>query len=183
MNLELYFLRSSENKIVTDMIKYAYRLDETAQNVQDFPHLSIYNEFYGLSAKDLGIYAMIDKQVVGAVWSRKLRKEQNSTAFVDENSPVVSVAVLPAFRNAGVGGAMMTQFLQEAGAQYEQLSANVLADSNAIRFYEKFGFERLDHSSKKSFVDGSEIFTMIKKLERKEVVRPRDSYDDSYWIE
>jgi ribosomal protein S18 acetylase RimI-like enzyme len=183
MNLELYFLRSSESKIVSDMIKYAYRLDETDKNVRDFPHLSIYDDFYGLSTKDLGIYAMADKRVAGAVWCRKLAKERNLTAFVDENTPVLSMAVLPEFRNSGVASAMMTQFLQEAGASFESLSANVLADSRAIGFYEKFGFVKLENSDKKSLIDGADIFTMVKKLEFKEVARPKDPYDATYWIE
>jgi ribosomal protein S18 acetylase RimI-like enzyme len=165
---QLYFLRSSEQKIVTDMLKYAY--------VEDTPNLNIYSDFYGLTAKDLGLYALVDNHIAGAIWSRRLNSEHNSTAFVDEKTPVLSMAVLPEFRAKGVGTFMMDQFLQEAGALYEQLSVGVLNNSKTIKFYKKFGFEIVDNSEQK-------IITMIKKLEKKEVFRPTDGYDPTKWMD
>ena len=87
MNKELYFLRSSEQKIVNDMIKYAHP--------KDSENLSIYSDFYGLTAKDLGVY-------------------------------------------------------------------------------EKFGFEK---------ADDSDALVMVKKLEKKAVVRPTDGYDPTRWMD
>ncbi len=52
---QLYFLRSSEQKIVTDMVKYAHS--------KDTPNLKIYSDFYGLTAKDLGLYAIVDNHI------------------------------------------------------------------------------------------------------------------------
>ena len=42
MKPTLYFLRSSEQKIVTDMLHYAMRLDEANKTLIDIPKLSIY---------------------------------------------------------------------------------------------------------------------------------------------
>ncbi len=179
----LYFLRSSEKKIVSDMIHYAYRLDETGKTKDELPSLGVYEEFYGLTTKDLGVYALVDKSVGGAIWTRLLKKEDDSSAFVDEKTPVLSMAVIPSLRNQGVGTLMMNQFLQEAAAVYEQISTHVLIDSKAIKFYEKFGFEKLEGSEEKSCVDGARLMIMIKKLEKKEVVRPSDGYDASYWMD
>ena len=158
MNKELYFLRSSENKIVTDMVEFAY------PDVDG--DLSIYTKFYGLTAKDLGLYALVDNKIAGAVWTRELNN--------DTNTPIMSFAVLPEFRKQGVGIFMIEQFLQEAAAVYEQISIDITHKPKAIKFYEKFGFERLEDSTK---------LIMIKKLEKKEVFRPTDGYDSSYWIE
>lgn len=183
MNPTLYFLRSTEQKIVTDMLHYAYRLDELNRTVANIPELSIYNEFYGFTRKDLGLYALVNNEIAGAIWSRKLNVEHNSQAFVDEQTPVISMAVLPKFRDQKIGSAMLEQFLLEAAALYDQLCVSVLQDSKAINFYKKFGFEILEDNSSKSIVDNKPTFTLLKKLEKKELTRPSDGYDASRWMD
>ena len=163
MSRELYFLRSSEQKIVMDMVKYAYPQDEK--------NLEIYYDFFGSTAKDLGVYALVDKKIAGAIWIRRLNKEHNSSAFVDENTPVLSLAVLREFREKQVGSYMMEQFLQEAGALYERISVDSFADESLMKFYEKFGFTIYENS------------IMVKELQIKEPLRPSDGYDPSKWMD
>lgn len=156
MKKELYFLRSSEGKIVKDMVKYAY--SEGKEN------LNIFTDFYGLTTKDLGLYALVDNKIAGAIWCRELNN--------NHDTPVLSVAILPEFKGEGIGAFMMEQFLQEAGAVYEQITIDITHKPKSISFYEKFGFEKVDDS-----------LVFMKKLEKKEVFRPTDGYDASYWIE
>jgi len=156
MNKELYFLRSSENKIVTNMVKYAYS--------EDMQNLNIYSDFYGLTTKDLGLYALVDNKIAGAIWTRELNNNRDT--------PVLSFAILPEFKGKGVGSFMMEQFLQEAGALYEQISIDITHKPKAILFYEKFGFKKVQ-----------DTFVMIKKLEKKEVFRPTDGYDPTRWMD
>jgi ribosomal protein S18 acetylase RimI-like enzyme len=179
----LYFLRSSEQKITSDMIAYAMRLDTLNKTIQDFPTLDIYTKHYGLSTKDLGLYALYNQTLAGAVWIRLLKEEDKASAYVDSKTPILNIALKPEYRNMGIGSAMLEQFLLEAGAVYEQISVSVLKESPAVSFYEKFGFEKLMASDAKSFLDGSEVFTMLKKLEKKEVQRPTDGYDAQRWME
>ena len=157
MNKELYFLRSSEGKIVKDMVKYAYPLD--------MPNLERFTQFYGLTPKDLGLYALVDNQIAGAIWSRELDGNRDT--------PVLSVAILPEYKHEGIGVFMMEQFLQEAGAVYEQISVDILHKPKALKFYQKFGFESEESGS----------LVLLKKLEKKEVIRPTDGYDGSYWMD
>lgn len=157
MNKELYFLRSSEQKIVNDMVKYAYP--------EDKQNHSLFTDFYGLSQKDLGLYALVDNEIAGAVWSRILK---------DENTPVMSVAIIPKFRAKGIGSFMIEQFLQEAGEVYDQISIDISSQPESEKFYEKFGFERVENSNN---------VVMLKKLERKAVVRPSDGYDPTRWMD
>jgi len=165
MTPTLYFLRSSESKIVKDMTKIAHPdLDDT----------TIYSDFYGLSTKDLGLYALIDNSIVGAIWSRKLNAEHNAAAFIDENTPVLSMVILPEFRGKGIGSAMMSQFLLEAGEVYEQLSILVKEEEKTVKFFEKFDFVTTPNNANK---------TMLKKLEKKEIVRPTDGYDPRKWMD
>lgn len=179
----LYFLRSSEQKIATDMLRYSMRLDQLNKSLTDFPALNIYEKFYGLSAKDLGLYALVDNKIAGAVWIRLLKADDGAMAYVDANTPVLNIAVIPEFREKGIATAMLEQFLQEAGSVFEQISVSLLQDSHAVRLFEKFGFTKMPASEGKSPIDGKDVFTMLKKLQKKEVVRPTDGYDPRRWMD
>ncbi len=184
MNTTLYFLRSSEQKIVTDMLHYAMRLDEVDKSLADIPKLAIYEEFYGFTSKDLGLYALVDNQLAGAVWIRRLNADHGSNGYVDDNTPILTIAVLPAFRGLGIGSKMMEQLLIEAGALYERISVSVVSHSRAIGFYERHGFvAHSDGPKEKSFVDGSDALTMTKTLHKAEVKRPTDGYDPRRWMD
>ena len=173
MKIELYFLRSSESKIVTNMLGDAYQLNQRNKTLDALPKLKKMSDFYGLTTKDLGLYAMYEKKVVGAIWSREL----------DSKIPTISMAVLPEFQRKGIGSQIMEQFLQEAGAAYEKIEVKVLKESEAVNFYKKFGFLEIDNSELKSIVDESITITLNKELEQKAVIRPKDNYNASYWMD
>jgi len=155
MSKELYFLRSSEQKIVIDMFKIAH--PNTPQE------LDKYTKYYGLTTKDLGLYALVDKEIAGAIWSRKLNPDE---------APRLSVAIVPKFKGTGIGAFMMEQFLQEAAALYEEIQVDISQKPKAIKFYEKF-----------DFIQNSDTLLLSKKLEKKEVFRPSDGYDPRRWMD
>ncbi len=155
MSRELYFLRSSEQKIVVDMFKYAH--PNTPQE------LSKYTDFYGFTNKDLGLYALVDNEIAGAIWSRRLNHDE---------TPRLSVAIIPKFKGQGVGSFMMEQFLQEAASLYDALEINITEKQKSMKFYEQFGFEKEEGS-----------YLLRKELEKKEVLRPTDGYDPSRWMD
>lgn len=173
MNIQLYFLRSSEQKIVSDMIHYAYNLNVFGKTLADFPHLDIHKNFFGLTKRDLGLYALVDNKIAGAIWARDF----------GDGIPVVSMAVLPEFRLQGIGSSMMSQFLLETAEVYEQINVTLFLDSPTIKFYEKFGFVTLEGSNQKSSINGADVITMTKKLEKKKVQRPSDGYDPRRWMD
>ena len=156
MSRELYFLRSSEQKIVKDMVKFAYPSDTTK--------LDKFWEYYGLTTKDLGLYALVDNEIAGAVWTRES----------ESGKPIMSFAIVPKFKGKEVGSFMLNQFLQELGAMYEEVTINISHKLKAIAFYEKFGFEKVENTEK---------LVMKKKLEKKEVIRPTDGYDPTRWMD
>ncbi|MEA1982153.1 MAG: GNAT family N-acetyltransferase [Campylobacterota bacterium] len=165
MTPTLYFLRSSESKIVKDMTKYAY---------PNLENNSIYSDFYGLTTKDLGLYALVDNVLAGAIWSRRLNTEHKAEGFLDEQTPVLSIYVLPEFRDRGIGQSMMNQFLLEAAEVYEGVSVSVLDDAKVISFLKKFNFVN---------VKTSPSSVMKKELKKKEVIRPSDGYDPRRWMD
>ena len=154
MTPTLYFLRSSESKIVKDMTQYAH---------PDSDNLEIYHNFYGLTTKDLGLYALINNKITGAIWTRKLNNDE---------IPILSLAVLPEFRGQGLATAMMEQFLIELSAVSELISVNTYNNDTSINFYTKFGFS---HHSEENI--------MTKTLEKQEIVRPTDGYDPRKWMD
>jgi GNAT superfamily N-acetyltransferase len=148
----LYFLRSSESKIVQNMTKYAHK---------EADNLNIYYDFYGLTPKDLGLYALVDSTIVGAIWTRELNSK----------TPRLSLAVLPEYRKQGVATAMMEQFLVEISAVSEVMIAQTYANEQLIQFYTKFGFTQEKDS------------LMKKTLQKKEIIRPSDGYDPRKWMD
>jgi len=183
MNPTLYFLRSSEQKIATDMLKYAYRLDEIDKSVEDFSELEIFSKFYGLSSKDLGLYALSEHNIAGAAWIRLLKEEDNAIGFVNKATAVLTLGVKPEFRGKGIATAMLEQLLLEAGAVFEQISVSVLNNEKAISYFKKFGFVEVENSLGKSPVDESEVVTMVKEISKERVVRPSDDYDPRKWMD
>ncbi|MDQ7044818.1 MAG: GNAT family N-acetyltransferase [Sulfurimonas sp.] len=151
MSRDLYFLRSSEQKIIETLVSIAHPKDNE--------DLEKYTKFYGLTTKDLGLYALVNNKVAGAIWSRK---------------GVMSVAIVPEFKGTGIGSYMMEQFLLEAATMHSELSIDISHKAKSLKFYEKFGFEMQENSTS---------LILIKKLERKEIIRPTDGYDPSRWMD
>jgi ribosomal protein S18 acetylase RimI-like enzyme len=183
MKPTLYFLRSSEQKIATDMLHYAYRLDKMDKKLQDFPELDIYCRFYGLSSKDLGLYALCEHKIAGGVWIRLLKEDDKAEGFVDEKTPILTIAVKPEFRKIGIGSAMLEQLFLEAGALFERMSVSVLDNEKSVSFFKKHGFVEVENSMGIHPVDGTEVITMIKELPKERVVRPTDGYDPQKWMD
>lgn len=166
------------------MLHYAMRLDVVNQSLSDIPKLSIYHEFYGFTSKDLGLYALVDNQLAGAVWIRRLNADHGSNGYVDDHTPILNCAVLPEFRNQGIGSQMLEQLFIEAGALYENISVSVVQDSPAVHFYEQHGFIRHEGDTlEQSFVDDKQVVTLIKKLQKAAVIRPTDGYDPRRWMD
>jgi len=183
MSLELYFLRSSEQKIVTDMLYYSQKVNETDKKLEDFPQLEIYHNFYGLTPKDLGLYAMKNAEVCGAVWYRRLNASHNSNGFLNEETPVINIAVKPQFRGEGVATFMMEQFLQEVANTYKHVSVSVSENPKSIAFFEKFGFYVVKGSQHQSYITQEDSVVMKKDLELQEIIRPSDGYDPRKWMD
>lgn len=169
MTPTLYFLRSSEEKIIQNMLKFTQGNNP------------IYADFFGHSDNDLGLYALVENKIAGAIWCRCLKEEQNAAGFINEQTPVLHLVVLKEFQSKGIGTFMMEQFLQEAGALYEQISVAFTYESQEPKFYEKFGFsEHLNAAEKNS---NNTTTVLVKSLEKKEIIRPTDGYDPRRWMD
>lgn len=57
-----------------------------------------------------------------------------------EELRIVNIALLPQFRNSGIGSALLQKNFDEAAATKKPLRLRVLKGSRAVRFYERLGF-------------------------------------------
>ena len=161
MNIELYFLRSSEHFIVKDLLRYAARLDESGETLNDHPYLEQYHRNYGNYNGDIGVYIFVDNKVAGGAWVRMLL---NGFGHIDTSTPELAFAVLPEYRNQGLGTMILEQLMKEVAKVYPQMSLSVRENNPVINLYERLGFEKVD-GSEQTNTAGSISFTMIKKLE------------------
>jgi ribosomal protein S18 acetylase RimI-like enzyme len=116
--------------------------EEPAAAVQSDPILARYVEGWGRIG-DIGVIAERDNKPVGAAWCRLFRKETPGWGWIDEEIPEISVAVLPEFRQKGVGTSLLTRLLEVAGENYKVVSLAVRSTNPAFRLYLRLGFRVL----------------------------------------
>ncbi len=114
------------------------------------PALSKYVAGWG-QPDDLGFVALdtINQQPIGAAWARLLKGELKGYGWVDDQTPELSIAILPAWRGKGVGTKLLKQLIDAAQSHYTALSLSVSPDNPARLLYARLGFEVIhstDHS-------------------------------------
>ena len=130
-------------RFLRDMLRHAYywRMSESA----DLP-VARYVLNWGRPG-DEGLVALDDANPVGAAWFRLFPREEAGFGFVDEQTPELTIAVVPSRRGRGFGHELMTGLLERARrAGYERLSLSVEKDSPAVSLYERYGFRRVGES-------------------------------------
>ena len=87
--------------------------------------------------------ALSDNKPIGAVWYRLFDETDKGYGFVDSETPELGIAILPDFRQQGIGAILMKEIIQQARFDgYKSLSLSVDPDNHlAVRLYEKLGFE------------------------------------------
>lgn len=143
MEKELYFLRSSEQYLAKELLLYAANFDETKKSLEEYPSLEQYHREYGAFNGDIGVYLIADKKAAGGAWVRLLA---NGFALVDHDTPELIFAVMPEYRNQGIGTLILQQLFIEVAKLYPQISLSVKKDSRAIALFERLGFMVLEDS-------------------------------------
>lgn len=57
---------------------------------------------------------------------------------------IIDIAILPEYRNQGIGSAILRDLLSEAAAAHKPVRIHVEMHNRALRFYERLGFRRSD---------------------------------------
>ena len=111
----------------------------------DIP-LTRYTDNWGRPG-DVAVIALETGNRVGAAWLRRFGGSAPGYGFVDEQTPELSISVVPSRRRHGVGQELLEALLERARAEgHAAVSLSVEKDSPAVAFYERNGFERVGES-------------------------------------
>ena len=115
-----------------------------SRDVLQTPDLAKYVQGWGLTS-DRGFIA-IDAQIpIGAAWYRLFTADNKGYGYVDDNTPEMALAILPQYRNKGIGKSLIIRLLEQAKADgYQQISLSCdPTNANALHLYQKLGFEQV----------------------------------------
>ncbi|HEV2590767.1 MAG TPA: GNAT family N-acetyltransferase [Gaiellaceae bacterium] len=107
---------------------------------------------------DLAVIAADGPNPVGAAWCRRFTEAAPGYGFVDEETPELTIAVVPSKRKHGVGQELLDALLARAATEkIAALSLSVEKGSPAVAFYERNGFTEVAEHGK--------AVTMLRRLE------------------
>jgi [ribosomal protein S18]-alanine N-acetyltransferase len=115
-----------------------------SKDIINEPHIKQILEGWGRSG-DLSFIAMdISNQPVGAVWIRLFSEDNKTFGYVDQETPILGIALHPHARGKGIGTLLMEAVLKEAKELgYKKMSLSVDPNNPALRLYERFGFKKI----------------------------------------
>ena len=108
--------------------------------------LARYIENWGREG-DVAVIAMEHGHRIGAAWLRRFPASAPGYAFVDEQTAELTISVVPSRRRHGLGQELLDALLERAReAGWKAVSLSVEAESPAVAFYERNGFEEVGES-------------------------------------
>ncbi|MDP4163413.1 MAG: GNAT family N-acetyltransferase [Bacillota bacterium] len=131
-----------------DMLYEAIYVKEGDQkpprNILKHPNIASYLTNWGRKG-DRGLIATdSENRPVGAVWIRLFDGNNKTYGYLNEHTPILSMALLEEFRGRGIGTQLLKAIINDSKfAGYSALSLSVDSDNPARHLYEKCGFNRL----------------------------------------
>ena len=103
--------------------------------------LSRYVDNWGREG-DVALIAAEGPNRVGAAWFRRFTAAEPGYGFVDEQTPELTIAVVPSRRGKGAGKDLLEALLDRARADgYSAISLST--DPRQVGYYERFGFAKV----------------------------------------
>ncbi|HYE73887.1 MAG TPA: GNAT family N-acetyltransferase [Blastocatellia bacterium] len=106
---------------------------------------------------DIG-FVVVDNsttKTVGAVWIRLFSADNKGYGYVSDDIPELSIAILPDYRNQGIGTALLKHLIKDISTKYSGLSLSITSSNPAVRLYRRIGFV--------IFEENAASLTMIKQ--------------------
>jgi ribosomal protein S18 acetylase RimI-like enzyme len=151
---EAYLMRAltpADEPVLWEMLYQAIYVGQDemppAREIVQRPELARYVQGWG-RPDDVG-FAAVDgtsQRFVGAAWMRRWSGDERGYGYVDEETPELSVAVLPEHQGRGIGTALLARLMEVARTRYGAVSLSVAEENPALRLYERLGFEVVDRS-------------------------------------
>jgi ribosomal protein S18 acetylase RimI-like enzyme len=100
---------------------------------------------------DIGFVAVLESgQIpIGAIWIRLFNSQNQGYGYINDETPELSIAVLPEYRKQGIGTQLILHLLENIKNLYPAISLSVSLENPALRLYQRLGFEiigQLDNS-------------------------------------
>jgi GNAT superfamily N-acetyltransferase len=127
-----------DTRFLRDMLRHAYHW----RMAQD-PDLPVFRYVKNWGRRgDAGLVASDGPNMYGAAWYRLFPASAPGFAFVDEETPELTIAVVPSRRGRGSGTELLEALLDRARADgFSRISLS--AEVGQTGFYEKHGFREL----------------------------------------
>ncbi len=114
------------------------------KSVVEIPELQVYIADFDKQKHDKAMVAEVEGKVIGAVWARIMQ----DYGHIDDDTPSLSISLYKQYRGQGIGTALLTKMLyglKEAG--YKQASLSVQKANDAVRLYQRLGFETVGENT------------------------------------
>lgn len=129
-------------RFLKDMLRHAFYWRSGAE-VED---TTLWRYVAGWGRRgDTSVVALEEGFPIGAAWFRLFSRDEPGFGFVDEQTPEVSIAVVPSRRGRGIGSELLNELIAVAREQgFGGLSLSVAEDSPAMHMFEHQGFEKAE---------------------------------------
>jgi GNAT superfamily N-acetyltransferase len=127
-----------DTRFLRDLLRHAYHW----RMAQD-PDLPVFRYVQNWGRRgDAGVVAFEGPNAYGAAWFRLFPSSAPGFAFVDDETPELTIAVVPSHRGHGTGGELLEALLARAREEgFSRISLS--AEPGQTGFYEKHGFHEL----------------------------------------
>lgn len=147
--IEIRALTKADEPFLWDMLYQAIYIPKgqspPPKEVVYQPSLACYVQDWGREG-DCGFLASdANGQPVGAIWLRLAQEDCHGYGYVDDNTPELSMALLPDFRGKGIGTQLFER-LFTSPCIHPRVSLSVSAKNPARRLYERVGFVEVAQS-------------------------------------
>ena len=147
MKVEIRPIQNNETTILKEFLYEAIYIPEGVKAPQkdiiERPELRVYTDDFGTKQGDNCLVAVVDNQIVGAVWTRIM----NDYGHVDNDTPSFAISLYKDYRSQGIGTKLMKKMLSLLKTQgYKKASLAVQKANYALSMYEKVGFHTVDEN-------------------------------------
>lgn len=147
MQAEIRALRNDEISLLKEFLYEAIFIPEGVtpppRDIVEKPELRVYTDDFGTRQGDNCLVAVIDHQIVGAVWTRIM----DDYGHMDDDTPSFAISLYKDYRGQGIGTRLMKEMLSLLKMQgFKKASLAVQKANYAVRMYEKVGFHIVDEN-------------------------------------
>ena len=138
-------------RFLRDMLRHAYHW-----RVEGDAERPVYRYVQNWGRRgDAGVLALEGPHPYGAAWYRLFTSDEPGFGFVDEQTPELTIAIVPSRRGKGAGKELLNALLERA-REDGYAAVSLSTDPGQRPYYERFGFETVRETD--------EAVTMVARL-------------------